>query len=280
MVSSKIIVLGNGFVASHLPYEVARYYLIPSKDDIQRFFNRYKPDVIINCIGSTGRPNIDYCETHQQETYLANTVIPLLLADMCKDIYMVHLSSGCCFYGSSPQEGGWQEKDYAHPVSYYSRTKYATDLLLGQLSNVVSLRLRMPISEKDSSRNLINKLRGYRQVIDIPNSMTFMTDLVKVIDWAIKNRPTGIYHVANPQPLTASQIMKEYQKHVPEHQFEVITEEQLDGLTTAKRSNCILNTDKLTKAGFIMSNSHETLTTCMTNYLLNIERNKPCPITI
>jgi len=270
----KVLTIGNGFIASHLLYEVARYYLMPSKDDIQHFYDRYKPDVIINCIGYCGKKNIDDCEIDKHKTYMSNTVIPLLLAEICKNSYLVHLSSGCCFYGKSPhekddQDTGWTEEDYAHPVSYYSRTKYATDLLLGQLPNTVNFRLRMPLSEKDSSRNLINKLKSYQQIIDIPNSMTFVSDLVRVIDWAVKERPSGIFHVANPQPLTAVQVMQEYQKHVPEHQFQIITEAELDQITTAKRSNCILNTDKLTNAGFQMTNSPEALTNCMLNYITN-----------
>ena len=100
--------------------------------------------------------------------------------------------------------------------------------------------------------------------------MTFISDLKKCIDWAIKGTHTGIFHVTNPQPLTAVQIMQEYQKYVPDHLFEVISEEQLDQLTLAKRSNCILNTDKLHKAGFYMTPSQEALTNCMAEYIKSV----------
>lgn len=102
--------------------------------------------------------------------------------------------------------------------------------------------------------------------------MTFMSDLTRCIDWVVKNGIKGTYHVTNPQPITAAQIMTEFQKYVPEHQFEVITENDLDAMTVAKRSNCILNTDKLTNAGFKMTASNEALSECMANYVKNMRR--------
>jgi hypothetical protein len=100
-----------------------------------------------------------------------------------------------------------------------------------------------------------------------------MSDLTRCIDWVATNRPGGIFHVANPQPLTAARIMQEYQKYVPEHQFEIITEGQLDQMTVAKRSNCILNTDKLRAAGFKMSDTEEALERTMAEYVKDMRRN-------
>lgn len=287
----KVFTLGAGFVADHLPYPVIKKRLPLAWDWIDSILGAYEPDVLVNCIGKTGRPNVDWCESHKEETMNANVTLPLLIADYCKsnNIHLVNIGSGCIYFGESPNkkyvvggteypgysesDNGWREDDFANPKSFYSKTKYSCDLMLGQLPHVTTLRIRMPVSEKDVPRNLINKLRGYKQVIDIPNSMTFMSDLVRCIDWAVQTRPGGIYHVANPQPLTAARIMKEYQKYVPSHSFEYITERQLDDMTTAKRSNCILNTDKLRAAGFKMTDAEEALTHCMAKYVENMRSN-------
>lgn len=283
----KALVLGSGFVADHLPYE-----RIPERVQLQWYetrdmLARYRPDILINCLGRTGRPNVDWCEANKQETAEANVSIPIMLAEICAklDIRFLHFGSGCIYFGESPHASyeniddgnlclghiktdlGWKEDDFANPKSYYSKTKYACDLAIGSQPHVTVLRLRMPISDKNSSRNLINKLRGYQQIIDIPNSVTFMSDLTRCVDWVVNNKVSGIYHVTNPEPLTAARIMREYQKHVPGHQFSVITEEQLDKITIAKRSNCILNTDKLKNAGFTMTSSEEALEQCMNNYM-------------
>ena len=64
--------------------------------------------------------------------------------------------------------------------------------------------------------------------------------------------------------------MSEYKKYIPDHQFEIIDEKQLSKLTTAPRSNCILNTDKLSNLGFKMTPSEIALEDCMLNYIKNI----------
>src|SRR5271166_6349299 len=281
----KVLTLGSGFVADHLPYDKIHERVALDWRHIGFLLNTYQPDVLVNCIGKTGRPNVDWCENNREETSAANTALPIMLADACakRKIRLIQLGSGCIYFGPSPHlsyvghgtnpDPGWSEDDFANPKSYYSKSKYACDLVLGQMDHVTTLRLRMPVSEKDNPRNLINKLRGYNQVINIHNSMTFMTDLVRCIEWAVQGDVSGIFHVTNPQPLTAARIMKEYQKYVPEHQFELITENQLDQMTVAKRSNCILSTEKLHRAGFDLTDSEEALEICMANYVKNMRAN-------
>ncbi len=274
----KICSIGNGFIASHLKYESINSRLELDSKQIGSLLDTHKPDVLVNCVGKTGRPNIDWCESHKEETAAINTALPILLAEECakRSIHLIHIGSGCIFFGDSPNkkwfdiDPGWKETDFANPKSFYSKTKYACDLVLGNMDNVTTLRIRMPISSKNDQRNLLNKLKGYSQIIDIPNSMTFVNDLVRCIDWAAKEHHTGIFHVTNPEPLNAVQIMREYQKYVPTHSFSTISEEELDKLTLAKRSNCILDSSKLSEKGFEMSASKEALANCMKEYIKNI----------
>lgn len=285
-----IYVVGGGFVSDHLPYPKLKNRFELSIKQLENAIELEKPDVLINCIGKTGRPNIDWCEFNKEETSTINTALPILLADICarKSIHLINIGSGCIYFGESPNyqwivpvmatkpndaikvDFGWKEDDFANPKSFYSKSKYACDLILGQMKHVTTLRIRMPISSKNNQRNFINKIRGYKQIIDIPNSVTFMDDLIKCVDWAAKNSQTGIFHTVNPTPITAVQVMKEYQKYDLNHQFEVINESQLDNLTVAKRSNCILNGDKLRAAGFYMTPTEQALSSCMAAYIKNI----------
>jgi 3,5-epimerase/4-reductase len=288
----KILTIGSGFIADHLPYKIMSERLAVDAKQISAILDYYKPEAIVNCIGKTGRPNIDWCESHKVETSVANVAIPLLLAEACekRSIHMVQVGSGCIYSGSSPsamehyqmncfggnghqkwtEDTGWKEDNYANPVSYYSKSKYACDLILGELDHVTTLRIRMPISTKNHPRNLINKLKGYSHIIDIPNSVTFMDDLVRCVDWTIQNRLKGVFHVTNPTPLTAVQVMREYQKYVPSHTFEIISGAELDAITSAKRSNCITDSSKLSNAGFTMTPSDDALKSCMMEYIKNI----------
>ena len=54
---------------------------------------------------------------------------------------------------------------------------------------------------------------------------------------------------------------------MPSHRFETITEQQLDQLTLAKRSNCLLDTSKLKQAGFVMTPTYQALSQCIKDYV-------------
>lgn len=280
-----IVLLGShGFVAKHilasnktiLPYN-KRFY---NDTDITYFVRELKAqnaDVVINCIGATGNPNIDSLENDKQKTFFTNTIIPIALASACDKfgIHFIQLSSGCCYYGLSPAvpywmheigylldghtDPGWKETNFGNPQSTYSRSKYASDIVLEKLSSVCTLRLRMPVSCDHSQRNLITKLIGYPKVLEEPNSVTFIDDLVRAVQWVIDNKKTGIYHVALPKPLTHSVFLEEYKKYVPSHTYEKIDTKQLDALTTAPRSNCILNVDKIQKEGFVFEDTSKAV---------------------
>lgn len=277
-----ILTLGGGFAAAHLPYIKILDRIDINEVAVNQLLDKHKPDVLVNCIGKTGSPNVDWCEHNRGITSLTNTTLPILLADACqkRSIHLIHIGSGCIYYGQSPNkiytsdcnqkpivvDCGWKETDFANPAGFYAKTKYAADLNISDVPGVTVLRIRMPISRKDHPRNLINKLKGYSKVIDIPNSVTFMDDFVKCVDWVAKKSETGIFNVTNPQFLTAAHIMKEYQKYVPSHTFEIINEKELDDLTIAKRSNCVLDNTKLSSAGFHMTLSYDALRDYMKEY--------------
>lgn len=211
-------------------------------------------------------------ESQKEITYLTNTVLPAKLAYFClkHSIHFINVGSGCIYYGESPNkingvDIGWKEDDFANPISYYSKSKYSCDLMLSSI-NVTTLRIRMPISEIASSRNLIDKISKYDKIIDIQNSVTFLKDFKRCVNFMIKEKLPGIFHVTNPGTLSALDILNEYKKY--KHlDFSVISEAELDNLTIAKRSNCIINTEKLNKAGFFLTPVEEALKETMATYI-------------
>jgi dTDP-4-dehydrorhamnose reductase len=276
-----ILVLGNGFIASHLNYNKTNYRIEPDKKyNIENLLNIHKPDVIINTIGFCGSPNIDQCETEKEKTYTINTIIPVMLANECEkhSVRFIHIGSGCVSYGLSPNaryniasknkifEPGWKENDFANPLSYYSKTKYSADLLMSDLKNVCILRIRMPVSSKNHPRNLLNKLLSYKQIIDVENSITFLDDFIAAVDFIIQNNKTGIYNIASPIPLKHSDLLDEYNKYIP-HIYEKIKPNELN--TVATRSNCILDINKIQNEGFVFTDTYERMRATIKDYVEN-----------
>ncbi|MBI3305163.1 sugar nucleotide-binding protein [Candidatus Parcubacteria bacterium] len=261
---------------------------------IEAELDRAKPEVLINTAGKTGGPtvspsgqpgrNIDWCEDHKVETLTSNVVGPVELVKACKarNIKLVHLSSGCIFQGRGHLASGFREDDAVAPPSFYSWTKYWADQYLMQAwpEGTLILRLRMPTDAEPGPRNLITKLAGYPKIIDVENSLTVIPDLLAATKQLIAQGAVGIYHVTNPGSVTHREIMGLYQKLVdPGHTFEFISEAELYslGLASTGRSNCILNVDKLLRAGVQMPPIKERIREVMAEYAANLKRSQSVP---
>lgn len=271
----KTLVFGNGFLgqrlSTSLPGAVLSLADISDEAAVRAALAAERPDAVVNAAGKTGRPNVDWCETHTIETLRSNVEGPMVLARACADakVYLLHLASGCIFYGPSPAPGGWREDDHANPTAFYSRTKYAADLVLSRLEDVGIARLRMPIDARPGARNLITKLAAYRQVVDVENSVTVVDDLVAVVQGLVERRATGVFHATNPGTMRHRDLLALYRELVdPTHQVELIAEEELvtRGLAQKGRSNCVLSSERLDALGLTMRPVDVALRDCMTRY--------------
>jgi len=58
-----------------------------------------KPSHVFNVAGVTGRPNVDWCESHKVETIRANIVGTLTLADVCNqsNLLLINFEQGAFF---------------------------------------------------------------------------------------------------------------------------------------------------------------------------------------
>lgn len=89
-----------------------------------------KPTHVFNAAGVTGRPNVDWCETHKPETIRTNVAGTLTLADVCREhgLLMMNYATGCIFeYDETHPLGsgiGYKEEDKPNFIgSFYSKTK-------------------------------------------------------------------------------------------------------------------------------------------------------------
>ncbi len=272
---SRIVVFGAGFLGERISRDVPGATLsradVTDRAAVLAALREARAEAVVNCAGKTGRPNVDWCESHQVETYRANVVGALTLAEACAETgaYLLHLGSGCIFYGPSPSPAGWLEDDHANPSAFYSRTKYAADLVLSRLPNVGVARLRMPIDEVPGVRNLITKLSRYPEVVDVENSVTVVSDLVQAVARMVELRASGVFHVVNPGPMRHRDLLALYREIVdPSHRYTLIGEADLvsRGLAVKARSNCILQSPRLAALGITLRPIDEALRDTMERY--------------
>jgi 3,5-epimerase/4-reductase len=285
MTTTTTLVFGAGFLGMRMAETIPRTTLaggvdISDREAVLAALRTHKPAAVINAAGKTGRPNVDWCEAHRDETMRSNTVGPLVLAEACAGlgIHLVHLASGCIFYGPSPSPGGWREDDFANPSSFYSRSKYAADLLLSQLPDVAIVRLRMPIDTVPGPRNLITKLAHYAQVVDVENSVTIVPHLVSLVAALVASRATGVFHATNPGPVRHATLLALYRQFVdPAHRSTLIQEDELvgRGLAVKSRSNCILASSRLESLGLGMRPSETALPDVFRQYAVALRAAQP-----
>lgn len=240
---------------------------LENREAIFSEIERVKPDFIINCAGITGRPNVDWCEDHKIETIRSNIIGALNLIDIAYllDLPITNFSTGCIYeYDVNHPMGsgiGFTEEDPPNfDGSYYSKTKTQFEMLAQIYPNLLNLRLRMPISSDLHPRNFITKISRYAKVINIPNSMSILDDLLPAaIDMTLKGC-RGCYNFVNPGTLSHNQILDLYQEYVdPEFTYENFTLKEQGEILKAKRSNNELDCAKLLRACPYIKNANESI---------------------
>lgn len=274
-----VLILGKGFLGQRifrrlkLSPNVNPYIFAKSELDYTQIHNLNNqefphPDIIINASGYTGKPNVDACELNKEECWDLNTRVPLDLYNYCQylGVLMIHVSSGCIYSG---YDKVYTEEDppdfglFSDESSFYSKSKHAAEIFMRDHSYLINLRVRIPFTCDNTSRNYINKLKGYDKLISTPNSITCVEELTDMLHSIISTSdiytiPYGTYNVVNPDPVTAkdvTDIMCKYGIENPNWEFIELSD--LD--TVANRSNCTLSTDKLKSIGHEFKPTLESL---------------------
>jgi len=251
------IIIGNGYIGNYLNENIKGSNLwvdkIYTKTDIRELLTWYPDGVIINAAGTTGKPNVDWCEDHKAETILGNIHLPVMIAEVCAEMkrHWINIGSGCIYNG---YEKNWTEDDEPNfNESFYSYTKKEGQRLVNELPYSCTLRIRMPIDPFMGDRCLVTKLLTYVNagnpvMSDLTNSMTCLDDLANIIKIVGDNKLEGTYNAVNKGSLSATDILTLYKKYV----YSTLTwkSETYDNLVSkgyikAARSNCVLSTKKL-----------------------------------
>lgn len=230
---------------------------LENRESVAAELDRFKPSRVFCLAGVTGRPNVDWCENNQIETIRANVIGALTLADLChaRKVHLVHFHTGCIFeYDDKHPLGsgiGFKEADKPNFTdSFYSLTKgFLDQMLLSYTDHVCVLRLRMPITDDLSQRNFIAKILKYDKIVDIPNSMSVITDLLPVAIALSERKITGIFNFCNPGVISHNQVLDLYKEVVdPTYTYTNFSLEEQAKVIKAGRSNNELDCHKLLAA--------------------------------
>lgn len=226
------------------------------RESLIKEIEEYKPTHVLNCAGVTGRPNVDWCEFNKDKTIRANIIGGLNLIDVCSmhDIHCTTMATGCIFeYDDKHPLGsgiGFTEDELPNFTdSWYSKTKGFFEQMARSYDNSCILRLRMPLSDDLSPRNFITKISKYEKVVNIPNSMSVLSDLLPTIPGFMARGLTGVWNFTNPGVISHNEVLDLYTKYIdPDFKYQNFTLEQQNKILAAGRSNNELDATKLIKA--------------------------------
>lgn len=179
--------------------------------DTLALVKKVKPDVVID---TAALHNVNYCETHRNETWKVNVEGTRNVADACRETNakMIFISTDYVFDG---KKGFYNERDAPNPLHYYAKTKLEGENVVKEAnidyaiarpsviygwnpSELAGLR-----SSSGKSMNFviwtINKLKRkeeIRIVTDQYSSPTLADNLAEALLVLSKSERKGVYHTA------------------------------------------------------------------------------------
>ena len=232
------------------------------------------PTHVISFIGRThgeGYSTIDYLEQtgKLKENVNDNLFSPIMIASVCAklNIHYTYIGTGCIFTRNDHSDNFTEDDEPNFYGSSYSVVKGYTDQLMKQFSNVLNLRIRMPITDSQSPRNFITKITTYDKICSIPNSMSVLPVLLPYIIKMMQGGVTGTLNFTNPGVISHNEILEMYRDLVdPVFTWKNFTQEEQREVLLSERSNNQLDTTKLETLFPDIPNIHDAVKECLTKY--------------
>jgi dTDP-4-dehydrorhamnose reductase len=171
------------------------------RQDVRRVVDEFEPEFIVNTAAIT---DVDHCEAHRDAAWQVNvaSVENLAIAAKFVGASVVQLSTDYVFDGKS---GPYSEGDRPNPISYYGRTKLASEnvLLTSGVPHAILRTMVLYGTGHNVKSNfalwLINSLgaeKAIRVVTDQIGTPTLVDDLAYAILKIIEMNRTGLYNIA------------------------------------------------------------------------------------
>ena len=266
-------------------------------DLLFEYVRKLRPSFLINAAGYSGRPNVDACEEERMTTFLANTILPQTIAQVCTatNTPWGHVSSGCIYTGAKIFEEGrmrvvtnlnapevrrlfdaqperffgfteFEPPNFTFrrlPCSFCSGTKALAEEVLRDVAQCYLWRPRIPFGEADDPCNLFSKLWYYPKVYDHVTSLSHRDDFARAsLDLWERHAPFGAYNITNPGAVSTRQVVEMMRQALDTSRrlrFWAGDEEFYGAGGRAPRSSCILDVTKLLSTGVRMRPLKEAL---------------------
>ncbi|CAO4364094.1 unnamed protein product [Caenorhabditis nigoni] len=227
---------------------------------------------VICVTGRTHGPGcntIEYLEGGPDKVFINvrdNMYSATILAHMCRKIglHYTYIGTGYMFaYDKQHPIGGAEFKEEDEPTffgSAYSVVKGFTDRQMNYFNQNgwenLNVRITLPLSlDLTQPRNLLSKIIKYKELFDIPVSLTILPDCMNAMCNLMEQRTGGTLNLVNPEPISLYEVVKIYKEIVDEtvNPTPIGVETERAQQLLATKGNCALDTAKLQKLAPVLS---------------------------
>jgi len=158
---------------------------------------------VVCAAGISGRPTIQWCETHELETIGTNFLSVLELMETCEDVHLTIFGSGAVYSGSEPVYTEEDPPDFFETV--YS--KWRCRLEEHVKGHVLYLRIMYPCTFDSHPKCFQTKMRARRgNVHDAQVSITPVPFLFPHLPTLIERGLEGIFNFVSDGPISLATI--------------------------------------------------------------------------
>ena len=208
------VILGsNGYMGTHLlkyiPNSIGIQTRLEDTATLRKQLQFIKPKYVISSAGITGKPTVDWCETHKEETFFTNVTCQLQLIQLCKNlnIHLTVIGSGAVFDGNKL----FTERDEPNfEGTFYSRARVILERAIQEtyINDVLYLRVIYPISGDGDPRCFLEKLKTRTgNIHDTRVSVTIIPSLFPKLYSVIQQAPMGILNFVNDDTISLSEML-------------------------------------------------------------------------
>jgi dTDP-4-dehydrorhamnose 3,5-epimerase-like enzyme/dTDP-4-dehydrorhamnose reductase len=208
---------------------------------------------LICAAGISGRPTVEWCETHEEETYNTNYLAIIDLMRCCKErnIHTTIFGSGLVYTGIKKT---YTEEDIPDLTSkVYSKWRCELEKVIPFYKNVLYLRILYPITFDSNEKSFLTKmLQRKNSVNNVRVSITVVDDLFCHISLLCKKNIIGIYNFVNKGSIRLPELLQLYS--------DIKNEEIKMNIVSVEKNNegFDLSTEKLEKI-IVISRVHDAI---------------------
>ncbi len=187
----------DGGTGGYLPLDITDF------DAVRRVFQDFTPDTVINCAAMT---QVDRCETEREACWRINVEAVEHLARCCLQhgSRLIQVSTDFVFDG---QNGPYRETDRPNPISFYGRSKLASENVVRGAGldrwAVARTILVYGTGNRLSRSNIVlwvldqlSRGQEIHVVTDQWRTPTYVVDLAAGIERIVRFNKSGVFHLS------------------------------------------------------------------------------------